>query len=280
MRYIDAIEGAVIALIVFSIIFLAFPTRGGFDGAEVVLTVSTFLFAILTGFYLSRLNTRFNALRDLVVQEDSLFRSFFQTSRLYGDVFTKKIVELMDKYYIVSYDFLISEYDNQRNEHYFQAMWDEVIALKKYRSESGHQQLVSLLQGIQNCRTQATSNAFERLSFGEWVSLLTLATIILFSIFGLKTDAFYFQIITILLSSTLVLVLLIIRDLENLRIGGQGIWAEESGQQVFALIGKPRYHHYSYLLNRLNEVPKHVSVYRVGTHEPGADKHQIKTVRR
>ena len=58
--------------------------------------------------------------------------------------------------------------------------------------------------------------------------------------------ALYSRVVTVLLSTVLVLVLLMLRDLQNLMHGGQNL-LEESGQEVFEIIGKPRYYNKKYV---------------------------------
>jgi len=80
------------------------------------------------------------------------------------------------------------------------------------------------------------------------------------------------------LSTVVVLVILLIRDLQNLIIGKYEL-LEESGQEVLEFIGKKRYYHIDYLMSGFNSVPKSVKEYRVGLHEPGSETHKIKIVK-
>ncbi len=66
MGYIHAIKGTVIALVVFGVLawFVGDLQRES-EGIEVILTISTFLFAILAGFFISRLNDRYNNIKYL-----------------------------------------------------------------------------------------------------------------------------------------------------------------------------------------------------------------------
>jgi len=92
----------------------------------------------------------------------------------------------------------------------------------------------------------------------------------------LKELSFFSNTRTVLLSTTLVLVLLIMRDLQNLRLSGQ-IMAEESGQEIFEFIGKLRYYNEHNIKAGIIKIPGHVEKYRLGQHKPG-DKFDIKIV--
>tara|TARA_Y100000310_G_scaffold341242_1_gene439779 strand:- start:384 stop:1298 length:915 start_codon:yes stop_codon:yes gene_type:complete len=281
MRYVNAILGFVIALIFFIIATLIIPGQGPSKNVELILTISTFLFAILAGFFISRSVTKFNEIKRAVVTEDALFLSLYKTSQILGKEFSDKIRDLIDKYYIVSYDFALAEYAvktyKQTNKH-FLAMWDTVKKFKKKESSAAYKIVLDILIEIEKNRNMSSETSREKLGTGRWLILIALSAIILFSIFYLKTTDIYSYVVTILLSTVLVLVLLIIRDLQNL-VGTSEEILIESGQEVFEDIGKLRYYNEEYLKGAFFKVPKHVNKYRLGIHKPG-EKIKIKVVNR
>jgi hypothetical protein len=86
-------------------------------------------------------------------------------------------------------------------------------------------------------------------------------------------------VIVVLFSTALVLVLLLIRDLQNLMLGGNSL-LEESGQEVFEMIGKTRYYNKYFVNKGISRLPASVKEYRLGMHRPGAEKLEIRTVKR
>ena len=66
MRYIHASLGAGFFFIIFLILALIIPGKGSSRDVEIVLTISTFLFAILAGFFISRLGSRYDQMRQFV----------------------------------------------------------------------------------------------------------------------------------------------------------------------------------------------------------------------
>ncbi|MFH1501125.1 MAG: hypothetical protein ABIE22_04245 [archaeon] len=278
MKYLHAIQGAFIALIIFIVAVIYIPGAGPSNEVEIILTISTFLFAIIAGFFISRLGNRYNSIRELIADQDALFLSLYKLSQLYGAEFSKKIAKHIDNFYIVAYDFIIGAVYKE-NLGYFMELWDEFINnFKKKKDIRETEYVFEVLDNIEKTRNKTTALYYETLSYGQWAILIILSGIILFSIFYLKTEALYSQIITVLLSTALVLVLLIIRDLQNFMLGGS-VLLEESGQEVLELIGKKRYYNNKWLKKGINKVPKNVKVYRVGMHNPGK-KFNIKVVRR
>ena len=106
--------------------------------------------------------------------------------------------------------------------------------------------------------------------------LITLSGIIIFSLFYIKTSSLHSPIVTILFSTTIILVLLTLRDLQKLRLNGNML-VFESGEQVLESIGKLRYYNQRDLKKGSVKVPKHIKKYRLGLHKPG-EKFNIKII--
>lgn len=277
MKYIDAVEGSIIAIIVFSIVVVLLPGIGPSSEVEIILTISTFLFAILAGFFITRSNSRYNGIVELVAEEDATMLSIYKTAQQIGKKFSDSIREIIDKYYIIAYDFELYNYPYKLTEKYFLKIWDELKKIKK--KGIAYEKMIEELSELEKNRNKAEALSSEKLGRGQWLILIFLAGIILFSIFYLKVPQLYSQIITVLLSTVLILVLLIIRDLQNIMLGGTCLLGE-SGQETLEFIGKPRYYHKSFLDRGVNRVPKFVKEYRLGTHKPGSEKFEIKFIKK
>ena len=272
--YVHAIKGAVIAFFIFVIAVIAFPGGNRFnDQIEIIFTVTTFLFAIISGFFISRLGDRFNSIRESTASEDANFLTLYQMSRLFGKKFSDKIIDLIDKYYITCFDIELTStnYTYKKTSKYFSAMWDEIIKIGKNNDSNKHSDLVSLMKDLENNRNTGSAVASEKITMGQWAVLIVLSGIILFCIFYLKVDSFYSQGIVVLLSTVLVLVLLLVRDLHNLKLGGVGLM-EESGEEILEAIGKKRYYNYHFISLGHVAIPPHVKSYRVGFHVPADDE--------
>ena len=106
--------------------------------------------------------------------------------------------------------------------------------------------------------------------------MIALAFIIIFCLFYMNT-ALVYNLTTIILSTTLVMVLLLIRDLNNLMLGGK-LLLQESGEEVFEQIGKPIYYNHFYIDSGLVKIKEDLKEYRIGLHKPG-EEHKIKIVK-
>lgn len=273
MRYIDAIKGSLIALVIFIVASYFIAGNGPSSEIQVVFTVSSFLFAILSGFFISRFNTRYDKVRELIVIEDSHFLSLYKIASFYGKEFSKKITDLIDNYYILAYDIDASEGSTEYkyNAKYFLGIYDELGKLdERYRSDSSFGRMLDDLVSIENSRDARSVLAGERVTRGQWAILIALSAIIIFSVFYMQMPVIYSRTVTVLLSTVVILVLLILRDLQNLRLNGELI-ATESGQELFEDIGRLRYYNKKYLDNGSIKIPNFVKSYRLGIHKPGQD---------
>jgi len=279
MVYIDSIKGAAIAL-VFAIVAVIFiPVAEAGDDIITILTISTFLFAIIAGFFIARLNSRYDKMREFVADEDSYFLSLYKTSKFFGKKIEKKVTDHIDDYYVTVFDYDLGTY--KVSSKHFHAIYDELnkieLSKKGQKAQQSFDDMVGYLSKIEVSRNKASVIFSEKLSSGQWIILLTLVGIIIFSQFVLRVPELYSHIVTVLLTTVLILVLLMMRDLQKFRLGGE-LLLTESGQEIFDFMEKPRYYNQKYLKERTIKIPNYVKEYRLGTHKPG-EKIKIKLVK-
>jgi hypothetical protein len=277
--YVHAIRGAFIAFLVFIVIAIYLPSGGGNRDIELILTISTFIFAILVGFFISRLNNRYDTVRDLMAKEDGLWTSYYRASMFFGKKFQQRMKKIIDNYYIVMFDFELDDY-YKPTVRYFEEAYKELnnnVKFKKNNSDNVFDDMVVTLQEIETTRNTTSVLGGQRLTLGQWSILLTLSFIIVFCLYYL-VSGIIFKIIMVILSTAIVTVLLTVRDLQNFRLGGK-LMVEESGQEVFEALGVPRYYHKSYLKQGVTKIPKNIKEFRIGQHELG-EKLDIKLIKR
>lgn len=275
MKYVDSIKGSVLALIIFALLSIIIPGGQHAGSVETILTISTFLFAIIAGFHISRLNQRYNDIRELISIEDAYFLSLYRTAKIFGQEFTDNIIEKIDEYYITSFDSEIADYYKQTAPCLAQ-IYEILYGIKEKSNDSTYASMVSILSIIEEKRNKNSVISQEKINAGQWAVLILLAITIVFCLFYLNTNLFYSQFLLVLLATIQVLVLLTIRDLQNLKLGGKIMPVLESGQEVLESMGKLRY--YNQKLIEQIKIPKHIKTYRFGLHKPG-EKTRIKIVK-
>lgn len=231
--------------------------------------MSSFLFAILAGFFITRLNTRFNNIKEIIAENDGFYVVLHSMCKVYGKNFTEKITNLIDGAYIEAYDYFgvkTESYYKQESKYYFK-IFDLVNSVEKEQKNS-FEELLACLRDIEKNRNKSNVYLIEKMRIGQWLLLGVFVTIMLFCLFYLKTPLLYSQVVTILLSTGIIMVFLIMKDLYNLRLGGE-VHMYESGQEVFEYIGKLRYYPLSDLKSKAVKVPKNIKKYKIGLHKPG-----------
>lgn len=275
MKYVDSIKGSVLALIIFALLSIIIPGGQHAGSVETILTIATFLFAIIAGFHISRLNQRYNDIRELISIEDAYFLSLYRTAKIFGQEFTDNVIEKIDEYYITSFDSEIADYYKQTAPCLAQ-IYEILYGIKEKSNDSTYASMVSILSIIEEKRNKNSVISQEKINAGQWAVLILLAITIVFCLFYLNTNLFYSQFLLVLLATIQVLVLLTIRDLQNLKLGGKIMPVLESGQEVLESMGKLRY--YNQKLIEQIKIPKHIKTYRFGLHKPG-EKTRIKIVK-
>jgi hypothetical protein len=274
MKYLYAVHASFIALLIFIIIAIFVPGAGPSRDVEIILTISTFLFAILSGFFISRLNSRYNKIRDFSASEDAYWFSFYHLSKRFDKTFSNKIKKIIDNYYIELSDFGIENYYKPTSK-YINKIYLSFDKLKvRQNLASVLSRAFAFLGKIEENRNKISVIVLEKLTFGQWTLLLLLSSIIIFSVFYLKTSIFYSQIIAVILSTILILILFIIRDLQNFKLFGKSMLSE-SEQEIFEELGNLRYYNQFELNYGFVKIPKNIKEYRLGLHEPG-EKFKIK----
>jgi hypothetical protein len=278
-KYIEAIRGSIFALLGFcGLLFIVPPAKS--DDLELILSISTFLFAILLGFFISRSNNRYNNINELIGAEDGLFLSLYETSHVYGKKFAAKMADLIDSYYIESYDHPLGKHYKPTSPllHKMYRLVESVPIKSGSRQDNMFDDVLGILRDVEEARNKSAVITDVRLSRGQWMVLILLAGVVISNIYLLRGAGIYSAGIAVLLSTILALVLFILRDLENFRLGGK-LLLEESGEELFEAIGKKRYYVHRLLEEGTVTVPDHVTEYRLGMHNPG-EKHNIKHIKR
>ncbi len=279
MRYIDAVGGCFLGLISLVVLDFFLPFFRVDINLEIIISISTFLFAILAGFFISRLSSRYDKVRELITAEDASLLSFYLASKIYGKKFAGEVSEIIDRYYITCYDYVVSGAYKQTLP-YLLKLWKKLEEIRKYRAESTYQVLCGNLNDLEKSRKESSAIHEEKMGFGQWVILISLSIIIVGGLFIIRENSLLSKGITLLLSSTIVLVLLIIRDLNNFMLGGKPL-TEESGQDVLEAIGKKRYYHEQFIKRGISRPDKlKIQNYRVGIHQPGSNKLKIKIIKK
>ncbi len=261
--YIDAVKGGIISIILFTILSIFVNGVGPSEEITMVITISTFIFAILSGFFISRLNERHNNIRTLMTQEDALLLSFYKTASLYEKKFSNHIRDLIEKYYITVSNHSISETHYKQTRIYFLKMYDALKTRMTHKNSSPMSWMLEILTTLEQARNALSVRLKSKLRLSSWLILVALTIVIIFSLFYSQGNTITYKILNTLLSSALVVVLLIIRDYGNMESLDK-FALNESEQEVLEDIGKERYYNIKFYNTYMHLIPNNIKSFRVG----------------
>jgi hypothetical protein len=252
----------IVSLILFIILLFVVPTSLiTTDLGNTIITIVAFLFGIIAGFYIVVTTTDYNSVKNILASETAGWISLYQNLKAYDPPLAEKLRDLIDIYILKAFDYEIIDYERGTRQE-FEAIKNllQEVPLKNDISYI-YEKLRDKFDGITTSRQQMAVLGIRTLSLFQWVILVTLATLFIFCLYGLRTGEVFFDIVTVAISSSIVLVLLLIRELD-LYIWNEKTFGYDIFENVLMSIGQlPYYPTESLKKGRVNPSEKE---YRVG----------------
>ena len=204
-----------IALITFTALLFVFPTSFvSQDLGSTILTVTTFLFGIIAGFYIVVTTTDYNSVKNILATETAAWISLYENMIVYDRASAEKLALLIDAYIRKNFDYeIIDSAKATRVE--FDAVARLIRELpKKNEAVWAHEKIREIMDGIVTARQQLTVLGSKALSIFQWLVLGILAGLVVISLYGLRSGEFFFDLVAVAISSSIVLILFLIRDLD------------------------------------------------------------------
>jgi ABC-type multidrug transport system fused ATPase/permease subunit len=256
----------------------AFLYPGGNPVGEDIVTirnVSSLLFGILAGFFVAFLLNRFATIRSLLTRESTMLMELYKIAQSFGQPFADRVADKIDAYLVIRFDKDNYFRFSTRGKDALFSIFDDLRALEELSSQnlvSMHRHFVGTLRETIPLRRETIVTGNITVSFVQWCSLLLLAFILVASLYCLKSSSFLSSLLTGLLAFAIFLMLYVVKDLSQLRLGGDYL-KYETIERVFEHIGKLRYYPLSRI--REGEIPSHVERLRLGI---GANQNYSETI--
>lgn len=235
------------------------PTELG----NTILTVVAFLFGIIAGFYIVVTTTDYNSVKNILAAESAGWISLYGNLSIYDKQSADKLSVLIDEYERHAFDFEIVDFAKSTHEK-FKTIETFMVELPyKENMSSVHQNIRSNVDVIITARQQLTVLGARTLSLFQWIILWALAGLFIFSLYGLRTGELFFDIVTVVISSSVMLILFLVRDLD-LYIWNEQTFGWDVFQNIFKSMGQlPYYPAESIEAGRVHPLEKE---YRTGTY--------------
>lgn len=185
------------------------------DYGNTILTITTFLFGIFGGFCVAVTTTDYNSIRSLAAQETAAWISLYESVKIYHSNSSKKLKTLLEHYIIRSFDYDFINYARETKKE-FETISAFIRRLPYLTaSSSTHQNILNLSANLVTYRQQLTALGKRSLSPLEWIVLDVLAIIVITTLYGLRTGSLFFDFVTVAVSSSTILILVLIRDIDR-----------------------------------------------------------------
>ncbi len=237
-------------------------------GINAILGLVGLLFAILVGFFITDLWSRFQRIRENVATEVSGLQTYYLFTQILGKFphhkeWAGKQQELIDRY--IREFFYVEWGDYGKIDPYFNEIiksLEEIKELKTNKEVETYTNFLPLLNEVTTAREKLFMYGKDRLNKMEWIVVLFLSAILVFSIFATRTPDLSSLFLSGTLISTVIILLLILRDLNNLSFGEEMV-SFEPYETIFDVIDKPRFYLKRDIKSGRAVPPKNIK-YRVG----------------
>ncbi|MCH7567845.1 MAG: DUF4239 domain-containing protein [Nanoarchaeota archaeon] len=238
-----------VLIFLIAISFLAayfFPIVEGdvIDGESIAFV--GILFGIIVGFFIADLYSRYQGIRDNAALDASSLSTYYSFAKILGQNkknkrWLEKQKELINKYIHRFMPLPWPRYSETEPE--FSAIVNSLgeIRYDTDKENETYSNMLAVVSGHSDAREKLVMYGKDKLTWGEWLVVLFLALLLVGSLFYVKVDSLVSVIFTGALISAILILLFVLKDLNNLNFGESSV-SVEPYERVLDAIGKPRYY--------------------------------------
>jgi len=229
------IFGLIIIFAILVYIYHSFSFGKSVD--TVFLTISTFLFAILTGFFIARQSTRYSRIREEIANFDGNISSIYRTFGHLGQEAQSKVARIIGNHYKPIIE------NNQWDYHFTHKTTTFTDIHEELENAINDKTVVGILSGItlslrdnQLIRKKLVALHKERMPKFQWFLVYVLSIILLITLSMLPSQGIFLN--TILKSIFAVIIItfiILLHQLDKLKLF-EGIIGENSAQDVLDIL--------------------------------------------
>ncbi len=229
-----------VVLFILTMMYYFVPFEVEFE-YKTFLTISTFLFAIFTGFFISRQGTRYSTIRTHIANFDGEMSFIYRTSANISAKMQKKVSDILKKHYSKEIKSQTWDYHFRHKSNTItklnEALKSETKTIEEHsfkRTMAGR--LMSSFQNLQKERKNLVALYQERIPFFQWSLLYFLAIILLLTVSFIPSYyTFLAATLKAAFSSAIIFVLFLLHELDQLHFFENTI-GEHSARDVLDII--------------------------------------------
>ena len=249
--------------IIIAILTYAIPVKEIPLDVSNVLSATSIFYSILLGFYIASAMTNLSRLKTLAATETGALIAIYYQIKLALPKKLDEVRESIDHYLLKRFDYEIDDYTEPTTQEFFAIF--EVLKGANPTSEGESAALAYVAEAqyyIAQARREISIVGARIVTSASWAILNVLSGIIVLSLFLMRDGGLTSSIVTIFLSSSALISLLILEDVDGNRFGEED-FAINTYQAVFKAIGKDNYYPSHYITEKRHK--PNVAKYRTGT---------------
>lgn len=211
------------------------------EPSQLLLTISTFLFATFTGFFIARQSSRYSKIRDNITKFDGNMSFLYRSFGHLGVKIQNQAKKVIRNHYKKIIDNKLWDYHLTRKSNTITSL-HEIIeqAAKSKKANSvtnfSTQQILVSLRDLQSLRKRTIALHDESVPMFLWVVMFLLAIILFISLTAIPSQYFFFAaILKASFGTSILAILILLVQFDRLKFFGKVI-AKSSAQDVLDIL--------------------------------------------
>lgn len=203
---------------------------------KIVLSCASFLFGIIIAFSIANRHSRLSSIRKALREQDAILLNIYMLSSFFGKNAADEVRKKIDNLLISQIDYKLIDFDKSSIKLKELYLYLEKLKINNKDKDLAKKKLLDNLDELEKIQKEITYQVNNRMLLFEWISLLILGGAIVFCLFYINDGSIISAIIVSALSSTLILLLLVLDELNSL-MWQEKNWIWEPLSNLFTQLG-------------------------------------------
>lgn len=220
--YIFLIIGFVI---IYSVFIFGLKLNVTIDIVAQLIVASVFFFALFSSFFITRQNNRYNQINDIIAERDGLYSYLYRVFSMIPRV-QNEVREIIRQHYtkiLNSNNWAYNEFHSSSTITKITKSMSNLTAEERAQiaGSSPFDGIWQQICQLQQNRKKIIATYQQRLVVFQWILIYIFAGLVIASFNFLQTSLFWVNILKIIFGTSVFLVVLLIKQLDNLSIFGK-----------------------------------------------------------
>ncbi|MCL5432649.1 MAG: hypothetical protein M1524_00850 [Patescibacteria group bacterium] len=221
-----------------SVFFNGYPKGEQFS---ILISATSFLFGIFVSFLINDSRSNLNHINEILKSDEATLQSIYEVSIAFGKDVQDSVRNLMDKYLTDQIDYYLEDFKYSNKS--FKELYRYIVSLKPKNAQENYaySNMLSALSSSSINRKRVETFVQNKILIIEWIVVLILLVLELFFIFYFNSGDLISIILSTLLSTSAIVLVLILKDFDNLK-RNEDKWIWEPLGNLFQSLGLVPYY--------------------------------------